>query len=99
MRVQTKDMYNSTSSISKEVKKNKSFRMLTIYDCLKNGTGINKLEISDEFGVSKRTIQRDIDDIRAYFAEQRITGADNFVIIFDKRSNRFYLEREKIMFE
>lgn len=63
--------------------------MLTVYNCLKNGTGVNKLKVSDESGVSKRIIQRDIDDICAYFAEQRITGADNFVIIFDKRSNRF----------
>ena len=60
----------------------------TIYDCLKNGTGVNKLEVSDEFGVSKRTIQRDIDDIRAYLAEQRITGAGSFIIIFDKKARK-----------
>ena len=99
MRVQTKTMYNSTSSISEAIKKNKGFRILTIYDCLKNGTGVNKLEVSDEFGVSIRTIQRDIDDIRAYLAEQRITGAGSFIIIFDKKSNCFYLEKEKLIFE
>ena len=99
MQGQTKNMYNSISSISGSVKKNKGFRILTIYDCLKNGTGVNKLEVSDEFGVSKRTIQRDIDDIRAYLAEQRITGAGSFIIIFDKKSNCFYLEKEKLIFE
>lgn len=60
MRVQEKNMYNSISSVSETIKKNKKNRMLTIYDCLKNRTGINKLKVSDKFGVSKRTIQWDI---------------------------------------
>lgn len=42
--------------------------MLTVYNCLKNGTEVNKLKVSDESGVSKRIIQWDIDDIRAYLA-------------------------------
>ncbi len=82
-----------------EFRENKSIRLLSIYDCLRNGKGVNKLEISARFGVSTRTIQRDIDDIRAYYAERRITNADSFIIIFDKKSGRFYLEEERIVLE
>lgn len=46
-------------------------RVLSIYLKLSSGEIINKKELATEFNVSERTIQRDIEDIRCYFFENR----------------------------
>lgn len=51
---------------SRDVKIN---RVLNIFERLMSGEVVNKRNISEEFGVNERTIQRDIEDIRGYFEE------------------------------
>ncbi|MFE8698302.1 helix-turn-helix transcriptional regulator [Cytobacillus sp. FJAT-53684] len=51
-------------------KENKIKRILLLYEKLRKGEIVNKKELAIEFGVSGRTIQRDIDDVRAYLAEK-----------------------------
>lgn len=53
-------------------KQSKNFRTLDMYARLCEGKVINKLEESQRFGVDERSIQRDIDDIRA-FLDNRLT--------------------------
>lgn len=49
-----------------EYKYSKNLRALDIYVRLCEGKVINKLEEAQKFGVDKRSIQRDIDDIRSF---------------------------------
>lgn len=53
-------------------KQSKNSRTLDMYARLCEGKVINKLEESQRFGVDERSIQRDIDDIRA-FLDNRLT--------------------------
>lgn len=71
---------------------NKGFRLLSIYERLNKGENVNKDNLATEFNVSKKTIQRDIDDLRAYIAE---THYDEFetAIKYSKSSNSYYLIR------
>ncbi|MBD5510728.1 MAG: WYL domain-containing protein [Lachnospiraceae bacterium] len=46
---------------------NKVERILSIYTRLMNGALINKMEEATSFNVNERSIQRDIEDIRAFF--------------------------------
>lgn len=47
---------------------NKGFRLLSMYERLNKGELINKAELAARYGVTEKTIQRDIDDLREYLA-------------------------------
>lgn len=48
---------------------NKGFRLLSIYERLNKGELIYKTQLANNFNVTSKTIQRDLDDLRAYLAE------------------------------
>ena len=48
----------------------KSIRLLHLYQNLQQGKGIRKKEAAARFGVNERSIQRDIEILRDFFAEQ-----------------------------
>lgn len=52
-----------------KIKSSKYLRVLILYERLKKGEIINKKQLSYEFGVDQKSIQRDINDLRAYFQE------------------------------
>jgi hypothetical protein len=54
-------------------KDNKTYRILTILDRLNKGEVLNKRHLSQEMLVNEKTIQRDIDDIRAFYSERSET--------------------------
>lgn len=67
----------------KDVKVN---RILTIYSKLVHGEIINKREMAELFNVNEKTIQRDLDDIRAYFSDNRESlGSKDIVYRRDKK--------------
>ncbi len=47
----------------------KSFRILSIYERLNKGEIIKKEQVSIEYDVNEKTIQRDIEDLRCYIQE------------------------------
>ena len=71
---------------------NKGFRLLSIYERLSKGKTIEKAQIAEMFGVTPKTIQRDIDDLRTYLAETHMTEND-VAIKYDKVRNVYYLVR------
>lgn len=52
----------------KDIKVN---RILTIYSKLVHGEIVNKREMAEIFNVNEKTIQRDLEDIRTYFSDNR----------------------------
>lgn len=73
-----------------DYKGNKSFRLMNIYERLQHGEHLSKSELASDYSVSEKTIQRDIDDIRAYLSETHIYDRD-ISIKYDKTLNRYYL--------
>ena len=71
---------------------NKGFRLLSIYERLNKGELVNKETLAMDFGVSLKTIQRDIDDLRAYLTETHFTESE-VSIKYDKAQNGYYLVR------
>lgn len=71
---------------------NKGFRLLNIYERLNKGELINKETLANDFGVSQKTIQRDIDDLRAYLAETHFMESEAS-IKYSKAKNGYYLVR------
>ena len=50
----------------------KSYRMLSIYSKMQQGMALKKSALAQEFGVTERSIQRDIEALRNFLAEQRL---------------------------
>lgn len=77
-----------------DYKGNKGFRLLNIYERLNKGETVSKETLASDFGVSAKTIQRDIDDLRAYLAETHFDECDTS-IKYSKAKNGYYLVRQE----
>lgn len=65
----------------------KSSRMLEIYVQLQQGKCLNKAALAQEFGVSERSIQRDIEDLRCYIQQKHLLQD----ICYSKKRSGYYL--------
>ena len=71
-------------------KQSKNTRTLDMYARLCEGKVLNKAEEAERFGVDERSIQRDIDDIRAFLDERAVVNSsDTRVIEYDRRKKGF----------
>lgn len=71
-------------------KDDKSNRILVIYDSLRRGCVVKKKELSERFGVNIRTIQRDLEEIRIYLAD----NYDNQQLIYDYEKRGYKIENQ-----
>lgn len=71
---------------------NKAFRLLNIYERLNKGERIKKELLASDFGVSLKTVQRDIEDLRAYLAETHFSETE-VTVKYDRAHNSYYLVR------
>lgn len=71
---------------------NKGFRLLSIYERLNKGEVLSKQELSCCYGVSEKTIQRDIDDLRSYLVEEHQFESE-VAIKYDRQKQGYYLVR------
>lgn len=70
----------------------KSNRILWLQAKLMDGAVINKEDTAREFQVDARTIQRDIDSLRDFFADQAVVGGEKAEIIYDRKRKGFRLK-------
>lgn len=71
------------------VKKDKGFRMLSMYDRLVDGQVLFKSEEADRFEVNEKSIQRDIEEIREYLDEQAVQTGGRRQLIYDHRQHGY----------
>lgn len=65
----------------------KSARLLTIYTRLANGESLGKGELAERYHISERSIQRDMESLRCFLAEQSLAQE----ILFDYRTRAYRL--------
>ena len=80
--------------MSQSGEKNKTERILTIYKMLLDGETVHKAKLADQFEVNPRSIQRDIEDIRAYISNQRDAMGGNASVIYDRKTGGFRLDND-----
>ncbi|MBD5146001.1 MAG: WYL domain-containing protein [Ruminococcus sp.] len=68
----------------------KYYRVLKIYGKLMNGEVVNKTEEAKAFGVTERTFQRDIEDLRCFFADDADDGTRR-ELIYSRELNGYHL--------
>lgn len=69
----------------------KNERILDLYERLCADRTLTKAEEALRFGIDERSVQRDIDDIRAFLAERNIAKGENRQIIYDRQQKGFRL--------
>lgn len=75
----------------KKEKTDKSYRVLILYTRLQEGKSVNKSEAAREFGVSEKSIQRDIEAIRLFLLNHlEHTDVVNDVV-YDAKKNNYYM--------
>ncbi len=78
-------------------------RIISLYNRLADGEAINKADEAARFEVNERTIQRDIDDIRAYYAEDPEADRElvydrarkGYVLVQNTKENPDYNDQQK----
>ena len=70
----------------------KSERLLQIYSRLVSGDVLSKKELAQQFHVTERSIQRDMESLRCFFAEQGLRQD----IVYDKKEGGYRLEQPAI---
>ena len=68
----------------------KSERLLQIYSRLVRGDVLSKKELAQQFHIAERSVQRDMESLRYFFAEQGL-GQD---VLFDSSAGGYRLERD-----
>ena len=66
-------------------------RILQMYAELAEGKALNKEELAARFKVSTRTIQRDLEELRVFFAEDTPQNGMERKIIFNKKERCYHL--------
>ncbi|MBE7054841.1 MAG: WYL domain-containing protein [Ruminococcaceae bacterium] len=69
----------------------KNERVLNLYTRFCEGKAINKAEEAERFGVDERSVQRDIDDIRAFLDERSLTGTDTRTIEYNRAKKHYIM--------
>ena len=67
----------------------KSVRLLEIYSRLQEGQVLKKSVLAQDFNVTQRSIQRDIEDLRCFFAERGLSQD----VIYDAKLRGYRLTR------
>lgn len=69
----------------------KNIRILSLYSRLKDGQIIRKNEEAQNFNVSPKTIQRDIDDLRSFFASRYSLET----VVYDRKAGGYRLDSDE----
>ncbi len=83
---------NESSEYSKS---DKVSRILEMYTKLVSGSVISKIEEAQNYGVTERSIQRDIDDIRSYFQDCIARGGSSNDIVYDREHKGYHIEKRE----
>lgn len=72
----------------------KNYRILSLYSRLIKGEVIHKSKEAENFGVNKKSIQRDIDDLR-HFIEENSVEKDSFeTVVYDRHKKGYILSKK-----
>ena len=76
------------------MKKQKCYRVLYLYDHLKGGELVNSLKTAKLFEVDRRTLQRDINDIRCYLANGlALYGNCDETIVYNRSKGGYEMKK------
>lgn len=72
----------------------KSFRILDLYTRMMKGEILDKKEEAHKYGVDEKSIQRDIEEIKNYFSEQRNEQGQSYHVVYDREKKGYRIEQD-----
>ena len=76
-----------------DIDNGKSFRLLNMYEKLNRGEVINKKSFAEEFNISEKSVQRDIEDLRTYISET-YENSESITIEYSRAQNGYYFVKK-----
>jgi len=67
-------------------------RMMEMLMRFTNGEVLRKIDLADEFGVNTRSIQRDLDDLRAFLSDRKTSDGSTQEIVYDHAQKGFRMK-------
>ena len=71
-------------------------RILQLYTRLLKGEVISKSKEAAAANVTERSIQRDLDDLRAFFEEQATDGKDSYELVYSRKEHGYLLKTKSM---
>ena len=71
----------------------KNQRILKLYASLMDGSVVSKAQEAAIYEVSEKSIQRDLDDIKEFIADQGLLNGEENTVVYDRRERGYRLER------
>lgn len=78
-----------------ENKAHKVNRVLYLYNYLLNGNLVKKSEVAEMFGVTEKSIQRDLDEIRTFLVDKNAEEGSTNSLIYDYKQRGYKIEGEE----
>lgn len=76
----------------------KSNRVLSLYSKLLKGEAVNKAQEAKNFGVTQKSIQRDINEIRTFIQQNDIENGFSETVVYDKSKKGYVLNKTELPF-
>lgn len=80
-------------------KTDRSIRLLKMFDMLQRGAGINSRELQDRFGITAKSVQRDIEELRTYIADNYDQAEGENIEYSRIQKSYFWRNRSNIMLD
>lgn len=77
------------------MRKKKSERIIELYRRFESGKLVYKKEEAERYSVDQKTIGRDFNDIRGYYANNMLDGQKDKKIVYDTKRKGYYLQAEE----
>lgn len=80
-------------------KTDRSIRLLKMFDMLQRGAGLNSRELQDRFGITAKSVQRDIEELRTYIADNYDQTEGENIEYSRIQKSYFWRNRSNIMLD
>lgn len=80
-------------------KTDRSIRLLKMFDMLQRGAGLNSRELQDRFGITAKSVQRDIEKLRTYIADNYDQAEGENIEYSRIQKSYFWRNRSNIMLD
>ena len=80
-------------------KTDRSIRLLKMFDMLQRGAGLNSRELQDRFGITAKSVQRDIEELRTYIADNYDQSEGENIEYSRIQKSYFWRNRSNIMLD
>lgn len=78
-------------------KEDRAYRILTMFDILYRGGGLNRAQLAKQFKISVKSVQRDIDVLREYIGDKYSLDSDSTIVYSRSRQGYYWKHLDDLL--